>query len=251
MKSDTQILIKIFTPVVAITIISAILISLFITSQTKKNIISNSTSYAINTINQYKMLRQYYTKNVIQKLDNNTKINYIHKNIENTVPLPATMIKDISSLMYKEYQNIQVYLYSDYPFASSKNRILDDFSKRALIQFKDSKKIKKIIEIDSIKEQKVLRVAIADYMTQNTCVSCHNTRIDSPKKDWKLGDVRGVLEVIIPIEKELKMAKDLKIVIIILLLFLVVTILVILYLYFKKNILKPYKHLYDERKSIY
>ena len=27
------------------------------------------------------------------------------------------------------------------------------------------------------------------------CVSCHNTHPDSPKRDWKVGDVRGIQEV--------------------------------------------------------
>ena len=37
----------------------------------------------------------------------------------------------------------------------------------------------------------VLRFAVADVMTSESCVACHNTHPNSPKKDWKLGDVRG------------------------------------------------------------
>ena len=32
------------------------------------------------------------------------------------------------------------------------------------------------------------------------CVTCHNQHKDSPYKFWKVGDVRGVLEVILPLE---------------------------------------------------
>ena len=32
------------------------------------------------------------------------------------------------------------------------------------------------------------------------CVSCHNSHPDSTKKDWKLGDVRGALEIIRPLD---------------------------------------------------
>jgi twitching motility protein PilJ len=32
-----------------------------------------------------------------------------------------------------------------------------------------------------------------------SCVKCHNDHPESPKKDWKEGDVRGALEVIIPV----------------------------------------------------
>ncbi|MCE9550277.1 MAG: hypothetical protein K8R50_04635 [Betaproteobacteria bacterium] len=33
------------------------------------------------------------------------------------------------------------------------------------------------------------------------CISCHNARLDSPKHDWKVGDVRGVLEIIRPLDR--------------------------------------------------
>jgi PAS domain S-box-containing protein len=33
-----------------------------------------------------------------------------------------------------------------------------------------------------------------------SCVDCHNTHAASPKTDWKTGDVRGVLEVILPLD---------------------------------------------------
>jgi signal transduction histidine kinase len=32
------------------------------------------------------------------------------------------------------------------------------------------------------------------------CVSCHNSHPDSPKTDWKVGDVRGVIEIIRPLD---------------------------------------------------
>jgi signal transduction histidine kinase/CheY-like chemotaxis protein/HPt (histidine-containing phosphotransfer) domain-containing protein len=34
-----------------------------------------------------------------------------------------------------------------------------------------------------------------------SCVECHNTHEDSPKRDWKEGDVRGVLEVALPMDR--------------------------------------------------
>jgi C4-dicarboxylate-specific signal transduction histidine kinase len=38
-------------------------------------------------------------------------------------------------------------------------------------------------------------VAVADTMMVQACVNCHNTTPASPKKDWKLGDLRGLLEI--------------------------------------------------------
>ncbi len=48
-----------------------------------------------------------------------------------------------------------------------------------------------------------IRVAMADRMTAEVCVGCHNSRADTPKDDWQLGDVRGVLEVSSSIEPQL------------------------------------------------
>ena len=35
------------------------------------------------------------------------------------------------------------------------------------------------------------------------CVGCHNAHPDSPKKDWKVGDVRGIQAVAQPIAANL------------------------------------------------
>ena len=32
------------------------------------------------------------------------------------------------------------------------------------------------------------------------CINCHNTHPDTPKDDWRTGDVRGVLEIALPID---------------------------------------------------
>ena len=34
---------------------------------------------------------------------------------------------------------------------------------------------------------------------KQTCVDCHNTHPQSPRKDWQVGDVRGVLVIIRPL----------------------------------------------------
>src|SRR5450631_576232 len=36
---------------------------------------------------------------------------------------------------------------------------------------------------------------VAPIIMGQTCVACHNTHPDSPKRDWKVGDVRGIQEI--------------------------------------------------------
>src|SRR5581483_6247605 len=50
-------------------------------------------------------------------------------------------------------------------------------------------------KVDEQAGKHIVRVAIADTMAAEGCVNCHNSHPDTPRKGWKLGDVRGVLEI--------------------------------------------------------
>ena len=53
----------------------------------------------------------------------------------------------------------------------------------------------------------MLRFATADLM-RPSCINCHNTHPETPKNDWKVGDVRGVLEVVQPIDAVISVANE-------------------------------------------
>ena len=55
--------------------------------------------------------------------------------------------------------------------------------------------------IEKFQGRPSIRLALADRMEKQDCVDCHNSHPDSPKRDWKLNDVRGVLEVIRPLDQ--------------------------------------------------
>jgi hypothetical protein len=38
---------------------------------------------------------------------------------------------------------------------------------------------------------------------KESCVKCHNDAKNSPKRDWKVGDLVGVLEVTRPLDQEI------------------------------------------------
>lgn len=79
---------------------------------------------------------------------------------------------------------------SPYPWPNRKDRPANDFERKAwtdLTQNPDAV-ITNYTERDG---RKFIRVAVADRMEQS-CVACHNSHPDSPKKDWKVGDLRGV-----------------------------------------------------------
>ncbi len=170
------------------------------------NTIEGSKLNALSIIDQYKTLRGYYVKSVIKKVKgNNTglKISYDHKTMDDAIPLPATLIHDMSELLgHKGEESIKLKLYSDFPFPNRKGRKLDDFGQEALAFFKLNPD-KSFVKKETLGGQEVVRVGVADKMVAQACVNCHNGRADTPKNDWKLNDVRGVLEVISPIGVQL------------------------------------------------
>ena len=123
-----------------------------------------------------------------------------HKSNDKQVPLPATMIHDLSALLAKN--DTTVNLYSRYPFPNRANRQLDAFQQEAWDHL--TKNPGATFARNEVRDgRQIVRVAMADTMAVQACVNCHNTDAQSPKKNWNLGDVRGVLEVASVIDTQL------------------------------------------------
>jgi signal transduction histidine kinase len=168
----------------------------------------SSLNTAVAYLNKFKLLRSYYTDNVVRKVLKNSKIttSYDHTGIEDRIPLPATMIHDLSILYEKKGTTFS--LYSAYPFPNRTNRQLDAFQLQAWrdLQHSPNEVVKKITTINN---QVILRVAISDQMQVQACVDCHNSHPLTPKSDWQLGDVRGVLETKLDITDQLELGDTL------------------------------------------
>ena len=120
-----------------------------------------------------------------------------------TIPLPATMIHELSEALSKGSSGTTLKLYSAYPFP---NRAAASWTRSAKTRSPPSSKDPDgvFVRSEELGGKSVVRVAVADRMAADACVNCHNTHPDSPKKDWKLKDVRGALEVVVPIDGQLK-----------------------------------------------
>ena len=244
MTKSTKIVMKIFMPVILIACIAIFGIYFFISNKTEKNIIEHSISSAENIVDQYKTLRGYYSKNVVPIVKNNSdiKINFDHADKSDTIPLPATMIHDMGDLISAKKDGIKLKLYSDYPFPNRANRELDNFSETAMKRFRNGQE-EPYISVERYEGKEVVRVAVPDYMVAQGCVNCHNTRLDTPKNDWRMGDIRGSLEVITPIDEQLASVTNLNYMIIGSVLALGVLLLVLVYIVFGNVVLKPLNNL--------
>src|SRR5262245_37189930 len=119
------------------------------------------------------------------------------------IPLPATLTIDIGKdLSEGSKSGVRLRLYSDLPFKSrTDGGPKDEFELDALTKLRREPETP-VYSFEEYQGVPVLRYAIARRM-RKSCVECHNHHDLSPKKDWKVGDVRGVLEIIRPLDQDI------------------------------------------------
>ncbi len=185
---------RLILPVPILMIVAVIAIAIIVPKIVANNARSEAVLAGRQTAEQFKIIRKYYTNNVIKKVVKSgvLKPSFNHKTEANGVPLPATFIHDLSTLMAKRDTTLN--LYSKFPFPVRKDRKLDDFQSAAWTAL-NAKPDSVFSRRETRGGKEIVRVAIADKMVAKGCVACHNSFPGSPKTDWKLGDVRGVLEI--------------------------------------------------------
>lgn len=150
---------------------------------------------------QVKTLRSFYTQQVVSRAKlSGMNINYDWDTKPNTLPLPATFTNVLGKHIKKQNPGTAIRLYSRYPFPHRKaTETYDPFEMEALRVLEQNPKTS-FYRKEIINGRLSMRYAIADVM-QESCVGCHNSHPESPKTDWKVGDVRGVVEIITPIDQ--------------------------------------------------
>ncbi len=137
-----------------------------------------------------------------------TIVTHDYKTRKGAVPLPSTMTIDLGRhLSARSQSGTQVRLYSEYPFKfRTDGGPTDDFEHEALARLRENP-AEPVYRFEDYQGRASLRYAIARRMRE-TCVQCHNNHNDSVKKDWKVGDVRGVVEIIRPLDRDAARARS-------------------------------------------
>ena len=148
--------------------------------------------------------RSVYTSEVIGQL-RNTRVKVVHdyQNKQGSIPLPTTLTIVLGERIGDRYQKASVKLYSPYPFPWRKKLggLQDEFARQAWTSLNEDPE-KPYYRFETVGEKPYLRYATADRIRQ-TCISCHNNHPATPRKGWKLDDVRGVLEIRYPINQSI------------------------------------------------
>ena len=210
----------------------------FIPFITEKYTIKSIVKHAKNSVQQIKLTREYYLTSVVKDIKTyapKVSFSYEHSGINGILPLPTTMIHDLSEIFSKN-TGLTYQLYSEYPFKNRAKRVLTSFQKEAIKHTKmneDGVYIKR----EMIDNKEVLRIATTDYMTNQSCVKCHNQHPDKTwgNQHWKVGDKRGVLEVIVPIDEELATYSQMRSYILLFISLVIASVLLNLFIVYRKR----------------
>ncbi|MDA0281762.1 MAG: methyl-accepting chemotaxis protein [Planctomycetota bacterium] len=146
--------------------------------------------------------RSLYTSEVvITATAHGMEVTHDYQGKDNAIPLPATLTIKLAESIGKDGSGVRANLYSAYPFpwrVESGGGLRDSFAKRAWDALSLSSD-EPFYQLEDVNGRRSLRYATADLM-RPACVNCHNSHADTPKSDWKVGDVRGVLEVTLPMD---------------------------------------------------
>ena len=156
------------------------------------------TARALGT--QIATVRSFYTSEVVHRARQaGMRVDHDFRDRENTLPLPATLVNVLGDQIRQDQPGANIRLYSRYPFPHRRaTEQYDSFELDAIDQLERNSD-KPFWRLENYRGRPSMRFAAADIMSA-TCVECHNSHPDSPKKDWKVGDVRGVVEVIVPVD---------------------------------------------------
>lgn len=153
-------------------------------------------------------IRQYYSSEVVAHLQgiDGVEISHEYRTKNHGIPLPATMSIELGKRLSEKLSGLQVKLYSDYPYPwRVDDGTRDVFEKDALGWLRQHPD-QPYYRFEQVGNVWSLRYAKADRM-QAGCVACHNSHPASPKRDWRVGDVRGVLEVVRPVSDSVHLVR--------------------------------------------
>ena len=149
--------------------------------------------------------RTLYTSAVVRPLRELGDVDITHDftSKPRAIPLPATLTILLGERLGQDPGTGKISLYSPYPFPwrSDTGGLRDAFQKDAWAALSQHHEVA-FYRVETLRGQPTLRYATADLL-RAPCVDCHNQHPDSPRRGWKEGDLRGVLEVEIPLASAL------------------------------------------------
>jgi len=144
--------------------------------------------------------RATYTVRVVNRLQNEEKVITADEHFQDkkALPLPAQMFRFAAERVGEKNKTFSYSLLSVWPI-NKQNAARTDAEKEGL-QAVVNDKTKPFYKGETLGGKKYFTAVYADVAVSPACVSCHNGHLESPKRDFKLGDTMGGVVIRIPTE---------------------------------------------------
>lgn len=141
--------------------------------------------------------RTFYTQHVVERMEAMLLVTATENwREERTLPLPAQFFKEASRGLQIRGKPFRYRLMSLWPL-NQENAPQNDQERKAL---------EAVMEYGEVAEQEIqldnqpyYQAIFPDRAVSRACVNCHNAHQESPKRDFKMNDVMGGLEILIPL----------------------------------------------------
>jgi adenylate cyclase len=143
------------------------------------------------------VMRGFYGSDVVGRVleSNGNPVAAVHnyRDIPGSIPIPATLSIELGKRISAHDGHVKYRFVSDLPFKGRQPHALDAFERKAIAALRADARTP-VVEVSGSYLDRQVRAA-APVVMGPVCVSCHNTHPDSPRTDWKVGDVRGIQEI--------------------------------------------------------
>ncbi|UTA46928.1 DUF3365 domain-containing protein [Simiduia sp. 21SJ11W-1] len=144
--------------------------------------------------------RTVYTRQVVNRLQNEEEVITAeeHWKEEQALPLPAQMLRMGAEGVAKKNAGFTYALLSEWPI-NKQNAPKTPMEKEGLA-FVRTNVGKNFYGTEALGGKKYFTAVYPDTAVSEACVKCHNDHLDSPKTDFKLGDIMGGVVMRIPLD---------------------------------------------------
>ncbi|HSD95637.1 MAG TPA: DUF3365 domain-containing protein [Sulfuricaulis sp.] len=144
--------------------------------------------------------RTVYTKLIVNRLQNEEKVIKAseHWKEDKALVLPAQMFRAGAEMTRDKGATFSYSLLSLWP-VNKQNKARTDAEKKGL-QYVVDNKGKNFYAEETLGGKKYFTAVYPDYAVVPACVTCHNNHKDSPKNDFKIGDVMGAVVIRLPLD---------------------------------------------------
>lgn len=142
--------------------------------------------------------RMFYTTDVVERMQLRGIV-FAGENWREAgkLPLPAQFLMESGRLMAAERSGLRYRLISSWAI-NKKNRPTTEFERMGLDELLVNPD-RPYTAVTTEHGTAVLQALYADRAASQSCVGCHNTHENSPKRDFKRGDVMGGILLTIPL----------------------------------------------------